>query len=133
MEGYVAKVHCCETLNYIPIYLLRVKDTARYQYTLLLSGKVDTANSCSAKMWRPHTFVIKKADSTNFCTVSQKADPTKFCNEKVDIQDWTIEGYVAKVNLCETLKYIPMYLLKFNDTTRYQYTLQDTSTHYKFL
>ena len=64
----MAKVNCCETLNYIPIYLLRVKDIARYPYTLLLSGKMDTANLCGAKMWRPQTFVVclKKLILQNF-------------------------------------------------------------------
>ena len=108
----VAKVNCCETLSYIPIYLLRVKDTARYQYTLLLSGKVDTANFCSAKLWRPQTFVV--------------------CLKKLILQNFLMRKRILKIKLWRAmwLKSTPVKHWTISPCTySNSMTLQDTSTH----
>ena len=63
IEVYVIKLNSCETLNYIPMYHIWIKDIARYKYTHLFSEKVDTTNFCSLK----------------------KADTAQFFNEKVDM------------------------------------------------
>ena len=59
IEGHVVKLNSCEILNYIPTYLIWIKDIARYQYTHLFSEKVDTTNSVVLKQ-----FFNEKADIT---------------------------------------------------------------------
>ena len=39
IEGYVDELNSCETLNHMPMYLIRIKDIARYQYTHLFFEK----------------------------------------------------------------------------------------------
>ena len=35
IEGYVDELNSCETLNHRTMYLIRIKDIARYQYTFI--------------------------------------------------------------------------------------------------
>ena len=80
IEGYVAKLGSCETLNYIPMYLIRVKDIARYQHRLLFSERADTTNVCSLQKADTAHFLNEKVDRINFC--NEQADITNFYNKK---------------------------------------------------
>ena len=72
------------------MYILRVKDTTRHQYTLFLSEKGDTLNFYSPKMWRLQISVSKKADNAQ--CLNEKVDRTNFCNEKADITNFYNEN-----------------------------------------
>ena len=101
IEGYVDELNSCETLNHILMYLIWIKDIARYQCAHLLSEKVDTTNFCSLKKLVLHNFlmkkqilqwfIIKKEETVNFCSakkrtlqsfVMKKADTANFCSQK---------------------------------------------------
>ena len=73
------------------MFLLKVKDSRRHQYNLLLSEKVDTINFGRPKMWwRLQISVVSNADTTKFCDEKanitnfnmKKGETMNFCNAK---------------------------------------------------